>query len=245
MTPAPHTITRHRHDLRRRSATVLEVRDLTPRMRRITLASPDLHDFTSLAPDDHVRLFFAQADGAEPVTRDFTPRAYDNARQTITLDFALHGAGPASEWASAAAPGATLDIGGPRGSFIVPDDFDWYLLAGDESALPAIGRRVEQLRPGVPVLTAVLLADEGERQVLATGADWQAHWVCRGEPGDQDGALLLEALRPLALPPGDGFVWIAGEKEMARSVRAYFEDERRHPHDWIKAASYWSRTDGN
>jgi NADPH-dependent ferric siderophore reductase len=28
-----------------------------------------------------------------------------------------------------------------RGSFILPTDFDWHLLIGDETALPALARR--------------------------------------------------------------------------------------------------------
>ncbi|WP_224372110.1 siderophore-interacting protein [Hyalangium versicolor] len=240
---APHQLVRVRHELRRRKLLVTSVESLTPRMRRIRFTSPDLADFNSPSPDDHIKLFFSQQDGAaaQPVMRDFTPRAFDNAGKSLTIDFAIHGSGPATEWAAGAQVGQLLEIGGPRGSTLVPDDFDWYLLIGDESALPAIGRRVEALRSGVPVTTVVAVANEDEKQTFTTRASWRPTWVVRGEPGEQDAELLRRALVGFTPPAGDGFVWIAGEGSIVREVRTYFVEERQHPSDWIKAAAYWHR----
>ncbi|WP_225408436.1 siderophore-interacting protein [Stigmatella hybrida] len=238
-----HQIVRVRHELRRRKLTVSSVESLTPLMRRIRFTSPELGDFHSPSPDDHIKLFFPQPDGqaGEPAMRDFTPRAFDNAAKTLTIDFALHGSGPATEWAARAQAGQTLDIGGPRGSNVVPDDFDWYLLVGDESALPAIGRWVEMLRPGVPVTTVVAVAHEDEQQTWVTRASWRPSWAVRGEPSVHDGAWLRRALDAFSPPAGDGFVWIAGEASAVRELRTHFVEERRHPSAWLKAAAYWHR----
>jgi NADPH-dependent ferric siderophore reductase len=234
MSAPRHHIIRMRRDVRRRSVRVASIEQITPNMRRIQFSSPDLHDFESLAPDDHVKLFVP---GTERCMRDYTPRAFDAAEGTLTIDFALHEAGPATAWALAAAPGDEIEIGGPRGSVVVPDDFDWYLLIGDETALPAIGRRVESLRPGVPVRTVAVVADDAERQVFATAADWEPVWVTRdGRPGD-DAALLQAALGPL--PPGDGYVWIAAEARVARALRSYVLEVLGHPKAWVKASGYW------
>jgi NADPH-dependent ferric siderophore reductase len=238
-----HQMRRLRHDLRRRTVTVSRLEHLTPRMMRIHFISPELADFVSAAPDDHVKLFFPQAgrpDG-KPVMRDFTPRAFDRATGSLTIDFALHDAGPATEWAAGARVGDQLDIGGPRGSQVLPDDFDWYLLIGDESALPAIGRRVEELRPDVPVTTLVTLVHPFEEQRFATRAAWTPIWLHRGEPSGADAGLLRERLAGLRTPPGDGFVWIAGEAGIVRALRAYMIEERGHPKAWLKAAGYWQR----
>ena len=97
---APHAIRRVRHETRRRSLTVASVTALTPRMKRIVLVG-DLEGFASLGADDHIKLFFADASGAGAM-RDFTPRAFDAVAGTITIDFALHEAGPATTWATAA-----------------------------------------------------------------------------------------------------------------------------------------------
>ncbi|QRN93507.1 SIP domain-containing protein [Archangium violaceum] len=66
-------------------------------------------------------------------------------------------------------------------------------------------------------------------------------WVVRGEPSAHDGELLRRALAGFSPPSGDGFVWIAGEASLVHEVRALFAEERRHPSEWIKAASYWHR----
>lgn len=242
--PAPsverHAIVRHRHEIVRRQLTVRSVASITPGMRRIQLESPQLAGFVSLSPDDHVKLFFP-SEGGEPVMRDFTPRAFDAAQNVLTIDFALHGEGVASRWAEAARVGDSLAIGGPRGSLVVSDDFDWYLLVGDESALPAIGRWVETLRAGVPVTTIVAIASDEERQQLASRGVWTPQWIARGAASARDGELLCEAVRSFAPPAGDGFIWIAGEDAIVRTVRAHVVEERGHPSGWLKASAYWHR----
>ncbi|MEG2961730.1 MAG: siderophore-interacting protein, partial [Janthinobacterium sp.] len=66
-TPRPHAIERVRHDLKLRVLTVVRTEQLTPHMRRITLAGDDLEGFVSPAHDDHVKLFFPAPGEAPPV----------------------------------------------------------------------------------------------------------------------------------------------------------------------------------
>ncbi len=238
-----------RLETRHRSVTVAEVDHLTPRMVRVRFRSDDLADFNSPAHDDHIKVFFSVSvpEGGEPAhgeqrnMRDFTPRAFDAAAGTLVVDFALHDHGPSMQWVSSVEVGQTLEIGGPRGSTVVPDDFDWYLLVGDETALPAIGRRVEELRAGVPVTTVITIANAGEKQVWRTPALWNPIWILRDEIATDDVSALLASLAGLALPPGDGMVWIGAETSAARSLYAQMANERRHPKGWIKAAGYWTR----
>lgn len=237
-----HEITRIRRDIRRRSVTVRAIESISPRMKRATFASPDLADFESASHDDHVKIFFpAGAQDMPPVARDFTPRHFDREQRTLTIDFVLHDHGVASSWVRDASIGSTLEIAGPRGSMIVADDFDWYLLIGDETALPAIGRRVEELRPAVPVTTIVALDDEADRQSFVTAADWRAHWLLRGPTASDEAAALIERVERMAPANGDGFVWIAAETAVARAVRQFVIDTQRHPPEWVKAAAYWTR----
>lgn len=237
-----HQMRRVRHEVRRRTLTVSRIEHLTPRMMRVHFISPELKDFVSASPDDHVKLFFSgDSANGKPVMRDFTPRAFDTAAGRLTIDFALHDDGPASEWARDAKVGDQLEIGGPRGSQIMPDDFDWYLLIGDESALPAIGRRVEELRPGAPVTTLVAIVHAYEEQRFVTKAAWTPVWLARGEPSEDDAELLRAKLADFTPPPGDGLIWIAGEAAIVRGLRAYALETLRHPKAWIKAAGYWQR----
>lgn len=238
--PERHRIERVRREPKRRILTVRRAFPLTPSMRRIEFVSPDLADFASPAPDDHVKLFVPDPGSPGGVAmRDYTPRAFDGER--LTIDFALHDAGPATAWARAAEPGATLQIGGPRGSLIVADDFDFYLMIGDETALPAIGRRLEGLRPGVPAATLVLVDGPDEIQAFDTRADWRPVWVSRAGRDADDASLLLAALAAWRAPEGDGYVWIAAEAQAARALKAHMLVERGHPPAWLKAAGYWVR----
>lgn len=230
-------VRRIRHELVGREVIVAEVESVSPRMLRLHFESPELEGFHSPAADDHIAIFPLSPEGEE-VKRHYTPRAFDPARRRLTVDFALHEAGPATHWAERARVGDALSIGGPRSSLDVSEGFDWYLLIGDETALPAIGRRVETLRAGVPVWTVVLLFDEREEQRFVTEADWSPSWVLRGEPSLADAAHARAAVEQLRLPEGNGFVWIAGEASLARELRAWFF-ERGHPRKWIHASSYW------
>lgn len=241
-----HEITGVRRDTRRRLLTVIDVKRITPRMQRISFQSPDLGDFESAAPDDHIKLFIptskpVDAGVDEVCMRDYTPRKFDPSTTMLTIDFALHQAGPATSWASLARPGDTLEIGGPRKSNVVADDFDWYLLIGDETALPAIGRRVEELRPGVRVITVVVIETLAERQTFATSAVWTPLWIPREGQSVGDEALLRLALADHEALPGDGYIWIAAEASAARSLRGLVSETWGHPKAWMKSSGYWVR----
>ncbi|MDR2305863.1 MAG: siderophore-interacting protein [Paucimonas sp.] len=245
------TIHRVNHEIRQRRLTVLRVTDLTPRMRRITLGGAELAGFTSLGSDDHIKLLFGctpeeqqaiearnlgRDGGARPTMREYTPRRVDLAANELDIDFVLHGDGPASTWAAQAAPGQTLDIAGPRASMVVPDIFDSYLLIGDETAIPAIARRLEELPAGRQVLALIQVEDEQERQALASKAQVEVIWVRRHEED------VLERVKHLALPQGRLYGWVALEKALTRQAKALLL-EKGIPENTLKAAAYW-RADG-
>jgi NADPH-dependent ferric siderophore reductase len=232
-----HAVTRVRHELRRRRATVKTAERLTPNMVRVTFEGADLEGFVSLGHDDHVKLIFPPAEA--PVMRDFTPRRYDAAARQLTVDFALHDAGPASDWAAQARPGQQLEIGGPRSSFVVPDDFDTYLLIGDETALPAIGRWLEALRVGARALVLAAVAEGAEEQAFSSAAAVEIHWVHRPLSQAADPRFLLDALQALRLPGGDVYAWVAAESGVARALRRHLVSELGLESARIKAAGYW------
>lgn len=246
-----HAIARVRHDARRRILTVQQVERVTPKMARVTLGG-DLTGFTSAAYDDHMKVFFPLpgqnaptiADQSEDAPRspgrDYTPRRYDVACNELIIDFAIHDAGPATDWAATAKPGQQIGVGGPRGSFVVPDDFDWYLFVGDETALPAIGRRLEELRSGVRAFVVAAVAGLEEQQTFTSKASVETVWVHRSLSRAEDPAPLLDAVRKLTLPnSGDGYCWAAGESQTAKLLRQHLVGERGLDKAWVKAAGYW------
>ncbi|WP_313348239.1 siderophore-interacting protein [Paracoccus sp. (in: a-proteobacteria)] len=240
MTDSEAIITRHRHEVKRRMLTVREVTSLTPHMLRILLEGDNLADFVSLGFDDHIKLLFPGSDD-KPTMREYTPRAFDTTAGTLTLDFALHEAGPATAWAAGAKPGDRLEIAGPRGSAVIRPDFAWWLLIGDETALPAIARKLEELPADAQAITLGVVPEAADQQDFASAARLDTHWVLRPESAADDARPVLNAVQGLTLPEGRGFVWIAAEAKVARALRDHFQQERGHPRQWIKAAGYWTR----
>ncbi|NVZ60990.1 siderophore-interacting protein [Pseudomonas gingeri] len=243
------------HEIKRRRLEVLRVVDLTPRMRRITLGGPELAGFVSLGTDDHVKLMFpqnaaeqaaldawvpgAKDNGSLPAMRDYTPRRFDLAIGELDIDFVLHGDGPASTWAAQAAPGQFLDMGGPRGSMVVPDIFDSYLLIGDETALPAIARRLEGLAANRRALVVIEVENAAEQQPLHSPAQVEVIWVRRDAP-EQD---LLQTVEHLSIPSGSLYAWVATEAALSRKVRKVLLGTHGLSEEFLKAVGYWKLDD--
>jgi len=229
-TQAP-VIQRVRHELKRRELTVAAVAPLGPGFVSITFTGDDLADFVSASFDDHVKLMFDES-AETPVRRDYTPRRFDREQRTLTLEFALHGHGAASEWARSAQVGQRLTVGGPRGSFVVPLELDWHLLVGDSTALPAISRRLEELPAGARAFV-VVMAEEADRRALPTQAEARVVWV-------DDAEALVAALQAWSPPAGNGVAWGGGEAQAMARVRQVLT-EKGVPRALTRVSAYWKR----
>lgn len=249
-------VQRVRHTLEARLCTVQAVRDVSPGLRRITLAGEALTRFNSASFDDHIKLMLPPADGSplvlptlgadgpstpppgavRPTMRDFTPRAFDVAAATLEIEFALHGHGPAASWAANAQPGQQVGVGGPRGSLVIPVDSDWHLLVGDETALPAIARRLEELPAGSVVQAFIATRDAADRRTLTTAAALQIQWFDANEP-----EALARAVAAWTPPPGEGYAWAAGEAAEIAAVRRVLVGQHALPKEQVRAAAYWKR----
>lgn len=227
-------VTRVRHDTRRRRLTVLATTRVTPNMLRLRLGGPYLAGFVSPSPSDHVKLFVPDGTGGQ-IMRDYTPRQFDVTAGWLEIDFALHDAGPATQWALQARVGDVAEIGGPRGSQVIGGPIAEWLLIGDETALPSIARRIEELSAGTPVTSIVAIPQDADRQTIVTAADHWPLWVSRSDPSDP--MPLLAAFADVPLHPAQ-FVWIAAEAGVARALRDAAL-ARGVPADWLRAAGYW------
>ena len=185
-------VERVRHEIKRREVRVARVEEPSPNVRRVTLRGEALADFVSASFDDHVKLFFDTPAGTEPARRDYTPRSFDNAARELVIEFALHGAGPAADWARHARAGTPLTVAGPKGSLVIPLDWDWHLFIADETGLPAIARRLEELPAGARALAILNVADAADRRAFASKADVALQWVA------SDDEMLAAALRAAA-----------------------------------------------
>ncbi|MET3460208.1 siderophore-interacting protein [Variovorax atrisoli] len=257
-TAPDRTPRRVRHELRFRKLAVKTVQRVTPHLIRVTLTGDDLAGFQSPGFDDHVKLFFPDpATGklslptmgpegpvwpeGRPTMRDYTPRRHDAKAGTLEIDFALHEAGPATQWAEQAKAGDILGVGGPRGSFIVPTEFDWHLLIGDDTALPAISRRLAELPAGARAVVLAEIDSEADEIAFDTQAELILKWAHRRgtEPGLSH--VLLDALKAMKLPAGDFHAWVGCESAIAKALRAHLVGERGANPKWTRASGYWRR----
>ncbi|WP_103507372.1 siderophore-interacting protein [Streptomyces sp. SM13] len=254
------------HPLVLRRVTVRRVEEVTPRMRRVVLGGEDLAAFTRdgidhpgfAAPgfDDHIKLILA-ADGnvraALPaqlphgiewtpaehrVTRDYTPRRVDLRTGELHLDFVVHGEGLAEAWSASAREGDELWFVGPKSSLRLPERLDWILLIGDETALPAIGRFLDERPLDATAHVLVTVSDDSARQELALRDGDTVTWV-RAEPGDS--VALETAVRALPVPAGEGYAWAAAESRALLPVRRYLQRERKLAKDRVNITGYWHR----
>lgn len=253
MAAQPFSIRRVPHPLEIRLLTVTAVEDLTPSLRRITLTGP-LERFESDGPDDHVKLIFPfpgktevelpelgergiSRDATRPPMRDYTPRSFDAAAGELVIDIVVHGDGPGATWAAGAVPGTTVGQVGPRGSAVIDGTPDWFLLGADETGIPSIARRLEELGGDVRAIVRIEVDGPDDELQLPSGAGIDVSWLHRGDrtPGEA----LVEAVRAVELPPGDGFAWVATEAAAARTLRAHLREERGLPKAATKITGYW------
>ncbi|GAA5008708.1 siderophore-interacting protein [Acinetobacter puyangensis] len=251
---------RVRHELKFRTITVSEVQLLSPTLKRIVFTGESLKDFVSASFDDHIKMFFyADPEHAvviptfserglefpnpedKPVARDYTPRYFDADQGTLTIDFVLHDTGYATRWAKQAKVGQQLGIGGPRGSMVQPLAFDHYVLIGDDTAIPAIARRLQELPTTSHAHVWIEVESEQDQITLLSAAQTQIHWLYRNgqDAGQADG--FVAALAQYQFPAQDFHTWIAAETHVARQLRKEMLEQHGAQKQWTKASGYWKK----
>jgi NADPH-dependent ferric siderophore reductase len=231
----------------------------TPQTVRITLGG--LEGFANSGLDHWVKLFFPLPGEERPVYptgddwwrrwgedpgavravfRTYTVRRHRPAAGEIDIDFVLHGdTAPGSRWAARATPGDHVGVWGPGAMYDPPAGTDWRLIAGDETALPAMAAIIEALPPGSSARVFVEIADAAEEQPFETEGDVLVDWLHRdGIPAGRS-TLLADRLRKAELPPGRPYAWIAGESAMVKALRRHLVNDRGIDRADICFSGYW------
>ncbi|MET9646047.1 siderophore-interacting protein [Streptomyces syringium] len=240
-------------------ARVIHTERLTPHMVRVVLGGDGLAEFTAGEHTDHyVKLLFPVPGVSYPEpfdmevirrdlpreqwpsTRTYTVRSWDPATRELAVDFVVHGdEGLAGPWAAGVQPGAEIYFLGPGGAYSPDPAADWHLLAGDESALPAIAAALERMPAGARVTAFVEVADAAEEQKLTLPDGVELTWLHRGAAPVGDA--LVEAVRALAFPPGDVQAFVHGEAGFVKELRRHLRMEREVPRERLSISGYWRR----
>ncbi|MFM9612488.1 siderophore-interacting protein [Streptomyces sp. V2] len=237
------------------SARVVRTERLTPHMQRVVLGGEGLAEFTAGTCTDHyVKMLFAP-EGVTypepfdlerireelpreqwPVTRTYTVRHWDAEHRELTLDFVLHGdEGLAGPWAMRVQPGETVRFMGPGGAYAPSPDADWHLLAGDESALPAIAAALEALPAGAVAHAFIEVSGPEEEQKI--DSDIEVTWLHRGDR--PVGELLVPAVRDLPWPEGRVHAFVHGEAHFVKELRQLLRVERALTREDLSISGYW------
>ncbi|MBG0833164.1 siderophore-interacting protein [Planomonospora sp. ID67723] len=210
--------------------------------------------------------------------RTYTVRALRQAPRELDVDFVLHGdISPASRWATYAAPGDRVVVVGPNAACHGPTGGqEWapppgaarLLLAGDETAVPAIAAIAESLSGDVRARVLLEVPQAADALPLSVPPGVEVAWLPR--EGARHGELLVPAVRealsglqasggaagPLEdvdvdaeilweVPEpvshgGDGFyAWLAGEAGVVKALRRLLVQEAGIDRSSVAFMGYW------
>ncbi|MFI5783024.1 siderophore-interacting protein [Nocardia sp. NPDC051570] len=224
----------------RHSFVVRGTERLSDHLIRVRLGGPG---FAAFQPngftDAYVKLLFPESGGE--VTRTYTVRSIDAEAEEIAIDFVYHGdEGVAGPWAAGARPGDTIDLFGPGGAYAPSSEADWHLLAGDESALPAIAAACAALPADAVGRVFVEIAGPADELTVERPAGVELSWIHRG--AGAQGEALAAAVRAEPWRDGRVHVFIHGEAQaVMHELRPYIRKERGVPAEFASISGYWRR----
>src|SRR5699024_8560994 len=238
-------------------------------MRRLTLAGDQLNAgevdgmprpaFRSEGFDDHVKLVIPPPDGtaldigeqqefrfqwnreALNRARDYTVRSVDAESRSFTVDVVRHETGLASDWAFGVAIGDRISFAGPKTCAGLAEGIDFHLLVADETALPAVGRWLEEAPAGTRGHIIVEVPTADDIQDIPTEADVEIDWLVRGSIAPGESRLMYEAVKSLSLPAGRTFAWCAGETLTIAPIRRYLRRDLGLPKEDVEVVGYWRK----
>ncbi|MGO2660195.1 siderophore-interacting protein [Mycetocola reblochoni] len=220
--------------------TVTRTERLSPHLVRVHFSGGPAEVYGSLAASDaYMKLHFAvdgrtltppvdlvalrEAEGPEalPVRRTYTLRSHSAETGELAIDFVVHGdEGVAGPWAASARPGDTLVASSPGGAYSPDPAADAHLLAGDESALPAIAAALERMDADATGVALIEVGGPDDRLPLRHPDGVELRWLFRGDAPAGTVHPVAEALAELDWPTGDVQVFAHGEREQMKAVRA-------------------------
>ncbi|PCJ43402.1 MAG: NADPH-dependent ferric siderophore reductase [SAR86 cluster bacterium] len=223
-----------------RSLTVVKKQQLTPNMLRITLGGEELENFPQDQDGGYIKLLLETDKGS--LKRSYTIRAFRSESLELDVDFVLHGenghAGPASEWASKVTIGDHVNLTGPGPVKRISTTEDWYFIAGDMTALPAISVNLEAMPRDAKGYAIIEIIEDADKQKFNSPEGIEIRWVINPHP-ELANSILPDALKVLPWLEGKPNVWLACEFSGMKQLRDYFKKENNVSKNEIYISSYW------
>lgn len=224
-----------------RDLTVIRSQRITPNMKRITLGGSALEGFPPNQESAYIKLELPDGKQDSVVKRTYTVRNHREKLNELDIDFFLHGdSGPASFRASRARPGDAISIAGPGGKKLLDFSADWFVLAGDMTAMPAISVNIEQLPEHARGYAVIEILHESDIQTLRSPDEFEIQWVINPTP-EKENTLLLDKLMQMPWLKGEPSIWAACEFNSMRALRRYFKEEKNVAKKAVYVSSYWKR----
>lgn len=228
-------------------------------MARITLTGPALEGLDPGLPAASVRVLlpadptevvlptwsgneFLLDDGSRPIIRTLTPLRFEPGPLELDVEIVRHGHGPLSAWADAAKVGDRAAVSGTGRGYEINPSARSFLLAGDESALPAISVLLRALPPEAAVQVLVEVRHLADRLELPAHPGATVQWY-QLESGSRPGDSLVTAVTGAQLDP-DVQVWAAGEAAAVQRIRRHLFDVRGLPRARAVVRGYWKHRHG-
>jgi len=269
-----HVTDRVRHPLVARRLAVARTEQVAPGLRRVVLGGPGLAGFAAVGVTDHVKLFVPERAEEEPAIprvvdgewidrnapaltyREYTVRTFEPDAEELVLEMVTGDHGPAARWAARAAAGQVVGVLGPKTSVLRPLDRPRYVLAVDESGLPALRNWLDRLPASAQVTALVEVGPAWDEVPLPTLASLNVTWLHRGADAAArtECSPLAETIERLVRERGAGacpadvpqasvapdFWWAAAEADQVRRMRAAVVGAGIDRGSWAMTA-YWRR----
>ncbi|MFF5180560.1 siderophore-interacting protein [Micromonospora sp. NPDC000316] len=280
------------------AVTVRAVRRLSPTFTRVTFTGDDLDRFADNGHDQRIKLVLplpgqrgvhlpqgpdwyaawrALPEHKRNPVRTYTVRAVRSHLAEVDVDLVLHGdSGPATRWARRASVGDEIALVGPDAGYdgnhggveFRPAGTGCVLLAGDETAVPAISAICERLAPHTRGIVMLEVPDADDVLPLTTPPQVEVRWLPRGTGGH--GSRLVPAVAaaaeellaagavgtaqpvadvdvdteilwevPAEVPTTPLYAWLAGEAGVISALRRHLVAERGVDRRSVAFMGYW------
>ncbi|EMN7341966.1 siderophore-interacting protein [Vibrio parahaemolyticus] len=231
-----------------KTLVVTDTETITPNMQRITLQGEALSHFPRDCEGSYIKLLFNDMGGADlsilseddrPIMRTYTIRRFHPETSSIEVDFVRHvtqdlQCGFAARWAMAAQKGDTISIVGPGSISNLNTEAEWFFMAADMTALPALSAKIRTLSEEAKGYAVISVMSPADIQPLHAPAGMELIWLTEGQA-------LADSVRELEWLDGIASIWCACEFDSMRALRRYFRNEKEVDRENIYISSYWKQ----